>query len=222
MKNMISNQDHLSFKQIDLNLSRFEYVVEDTGLRIIKKTLTSTREQFVSFENIGSEVTKEREVKYVWLILSVLFFLITCWVFFLRISGRDVAETAEASYLAAGILCFVIYVARRRNVVLLVQDDGTHKVEFVGLRIYRKRLDQFMAELGKRKNDYLQAMYRNVDGLTLQENICCINGGIQPDDGLFLKKLTKHAINKLTFQSESAEGQAANGICSVTTEKKRL
>lgn len=213
-------KEYMTFKQLDINLSRFKYIVEDTGIRITnKKLFSSVTERFVSFEDIGSKIIKERERKLEWLIPSVLFLFFALYVFIKRINGGKVGDGAEVAHLSISFVFFVIYAFTRKNRLFLVKDEEESGIEFAGTKIYEKRLKQFIKQLLKRRDDYLNSKYPVFEGLTLDENMLCVNAHIQPEEGLLLKKLTKRPLEKLGFESEYSDVEKARGICSITTEK---
>lgn len=146
----------MTFKQFDINLNRFKYVIEDSGMRVINKRLFSATERFVNFENIGSEIIKVKERKLVWLITSVLFFILALVVLNRRINGGKIGVAAEFFWLAISTFFFIIYTLKRRNSIFLVNDDQKNNIEFIGTKIYENRLNQFIKQLFQRRDDYLR------------------------------------------------------------------
>jgi hypothetical protein len=209
----------MTFNQFDINFTRFRYIVENTGIRVINRRMFSGSERFVRFENIGSEIIKVREKKLAWLIPSVLFLVFALTVFINRINGGKVGGGAEIFHLSISAGFFITYAFTRKNSLFLVKDGQESGIEFIGTKIYEKRLNQFIKQLLQRRDDYLNSKYRVFNGLTLDETILCANANIQPEDGLLLKKLTKHPVEKLVFKSEYSDVEKPGGICSVTTEK---
>jgi hypothetical protein len=209
----------MTFKQFDINLNRFKYTVEESGVRVINKRLFSVAERFIPFEDIGSEIIKEKERKLIWLFISILFLIISLLVFIDRLTGGKVGDEAEVFWLSVSAVFFIIYSFRRKNGLFLIKDDAESGIEFIGTKLYEKRLNEFIKQLLQRRDDYLSNKYSVLKGLTLDENIICANASVQPEDGLFLKKLTKHPIEKLIFESEYSDVKKPGGIRSVTTEK---
>lgn len=213
------NTNNVTFYQFDINLNRFKYVIEDTGIRVFYRRPFSTTERFVAFENIGSEIFKVRKKKLAWLTLFACFLILALIVFIERINGSNVGDNAEVVWLSGSVVCFVVYAFQRKNSLFLVKDDKVSGIEFVGTKIYERRLNQFIKELLQRRDDYLSRKYPVFDGLTLDESIICTDTGIQQEDGLLLKKLTKHPLKKLIFQIEGSDVEKPSAIYTVTTEK---
>jgi len=209
----------MTFKQFDINLTRFKYVVKNDGILVTKKILFSGTERFVPFENIGSEIIRDKERKLVWLIASILFFIVASTVLFRRISGFYVGDGAEVFWLSISVVFFIIFAYKRKNSLFLVKDDKANGIEFIGTRMYERRLNQFIKILLQQRDIYLSSKYPVYDGLAIEEIVICVNASIQLTDGLFLKKLTKHPLKKLPFESEYSKTEKPLGIQSVTTEK---
>ncbi|HTJ49192.1 MAG TPA: DUF4253 domain-containing protein [Cyclobacteriaceae bacterium] len=209
----------MTFSQFDINFNRFKYTVEESGVRVINKRLFSAAERFVPFEDIGSEIFKEKERKLIWLFISILFLIISLLVFIDRLNGGKVDDGAEIFWLSVSAVFFIIYSFRRKNGLFLFKDDMESGIEFIGTKLYEKRLNQFIKQLLQRRDAYLSNKYSVLDGLTLDETIICSNAAIRSEDGLFLKKLTKHPLEKLIFESEYSDAGKPAGICSITTEK---
>jgi len=112
---------------------------------------------------------------------------LTSAVFIKRISGANIGNGSESFWLSVSIVFFIIYAFRRKNSLFLFKDDKTSGIEFIGTKIYEKRLNQFIKELLHQREIYLSGKYPTFDGLTTDENINCVKAAIQPTDGLFLK-----------------------------------
>lgn len=55
--------------------------------------------------------------------------------------------------------------------------------------------------------------------LTDTERLFCADAKLKAHDGLFLKKLTKHPVEKLSFEKEYSTIGKPDGICSLTTQE---
>ena len=61
----ILNTDIMELKQFDSNFNRFSYKIEESGIRLIKKGISTSSDTFVNFEDIGSKIIKENKRKLV-------------------------------------------------------------------------------------------------------------------------------------------------------------
>src|SRR5690348_16149369 len=146
------------FKQIDFTLTVSKYIIEESGLQIIKKKIFSSTE-FIKFEDIGTEIIKEKDRKFVWLCFSVLFLMILLGVFINRVRGIKVGNGAEIFYLGVSFLFFLIYQIRSKNKLILYHDAYTNRIVFNQAVLYRKRLDSFIKQLLQKREIYLTNKY---------------------------------------------------------------
>jgi hypothetical protein len=209
----------MTFNQIDLNLDRFKYIIQNDGISIEKKSLFSSGKKVVPFEDIGSLTLRQEEKKLFWLIISLCFVLLALLAFTRRLSGhKNISDTAELFWLTIGAFFFIVYAIKRKNRVILAKDDNELAIEFVGLNIYKRQLNKFIETLQQKRDDYLKAKYPRIDGLTVNEIIACVKAGVQYKDALFLKKLTKRKIRPLKLNNDFSNSNLLKGICSSTTE----
>jgi hypothetical protein len=86
-------------KQLDKNLDRYHYTIEDTGIRLVKKRLASSSDTFVEFEDVGSKTIRESSRKLIWLIIAALFFIIGTAVLFKRLGVEKLAMEQRFSII---------------------------------------------------------------------------------------------------------------------------
>ena len=59
----------MELKQVDINFASYQYTIEDTGIRLIKKRLASSSDTFVDFEDVGSKTIKESTRKIIFVFI---------------------------------------------------------------------------------------------------------------------------------------------------------
>ena len=153
----------MEFKQFDTNFDRFKYVIEDTGLKLIKKRIASSSETFVDFEDIGSKIIIEKSRKLLWLIISLLFLVIAISVFVKRLNGGNVGNGAEIFHISTSMFFLILYLITKRNIIHLTQSDNTNAIEFIGTKRYKKNVDDFIKELLQRRDKYLVDKYSTLN-----------------------------------------------------------
>jgi len=211
----------VEFTQIDFRLTVSKYIIEGHGLRIIKKRIFSSTE-FIKFEDIGTEIIKEKDRKFVWLGFSVLFLIISSGVFINRVRGIKVGNGAEIFHLSVSFLFFVVYQIRSKNKLILYHDAYTNRIVFNQAVLYRKRLNSFITQLLQKREIYLTNKYPAVKGLTLQEVISCTRAGLRPSDGLLLKKLARGPIERVVFNGDKRHNEYPGAISCITTEDNAM
>jgi len=209
----------MTFTQIGFDFYFSKYRIEDSGLYLIRKKLFSTTESFIKFENIGSEIIKQKDRKYLWLFCSILFLAIALYVFNRRLHDYKVGETAEIFHLCISFFFCLVYQFRSENKLILFKDENIKGIEFNGTIWYKKSLDQFVKHLLQSRDNYLKSKYPVIEGLTLDEIVNCMDAKLDPQDGLFLKRLTKHFVERLIFKGVRLDAENSSAICSLTTEK---
>jgi hypothetical protein len=154
---------NMEFKQFDTNFDRFNYVIEDTGIRLIKKRIASSSDTFVDFEDIGSKIIIEKSRKLLWLIISLLFLVIAISVFVKRLNGGNVGNGAEIFHISTSMFFLIVYLITKRNIIHLTQSDNTNAIGFIGTKRYKKNVDDFIKELLQRRDKYLVDKYSTLN-----------------------------------------------------------
>jgi len=153
----------MQFKQFDTNLDRFNYIIEETGIRLIKKRMASTSDTFVDFEDIGSKIIIEKSRKLIWLILSLLFLVFAILVFVKRLNGGHVGNGAELFNITTSLFFLVVFFLTKKNIIYLTQSDNTNAIEFIGTKRYKQKVDDFIKELLQRRDKYLIEKYSSIN-----------------------------------------------------------
>jgi len=153
----------MEFKQFDTNFDRFNYKIEESGIRLSKKGLASSSVTFVDFEDIGSKIIIEKSRKLIWLILSILFLVIAIAVFVKRLNGGNIGNGAEIFHISTSIFFLFVYLITKKNIIYLTQSDNSNAIEFIGTNQYKKSVDDFIKELMKSRDKYLVDKYSTLN-----------------------------------------------------------
>jgi hypothetical protein len=153
----------MELKQFDINFDRFHYIIEDSGIRLIKRRLAESSDTFVDFEDIGSKIIKENTRKLIWLIISTLFLVIGTVVLTSRMQGKKIGNNAEIFHYSVSLIFFSVFLLTRRNVLFLTQSDNTNAIEFLAAKRYKERVDQFIKTLLQSRDRYLIEKYSQPD-----------------------------------------------------------
>lgn len=153
----------MEFNQFDTNFDRFKYIIEDNGVRLIKKRIASSTDTFVDFEDIGSKIIIEKSRKVLWLIISILFFIIAISVFIKRLNGGKVGDGAEIFHVTISLFFFAVFLITKKNIIFLTQPDNTNAIEFIGSKRYKEKVNVFINELLQRRDLYLIEKYSSLN-----------------------------------------------------------
>ena len=153
----------MELKQFDINLHRFQYTIEETGIRLVKKRLAGSSDTFVDFEDVGSKIIKESTRKLIWLIISILFFVIGTAVLMKRIQGGKVGDGAEIFHYSVSLVFLITFLLTRKKVLYLTQPDNSNAIEFLEAKRYKEKVDRFIKTLLERRDKYLIDKYSQLD-----------------------------------------------------------
>ena len=160
---MTTTDAEKEFKQWGINLDRFHFILEETGIRMKRKRITVQTETFVDYEDIGSKIIREKSRKLIWLGLSVLFLTFAIGVFLSRINGGKVGKGAEFFHLTVSAVLFLVFLMTRKNILYLAQSDNSNAIEFLDTKRYRQPLDNFIKLLLQRRDAFLIEKYATLD-----------------------------------------------------------
>lgn len=153
----------MEFKQFDLNFDRLFYKIEATGIRLIKKRISSSTDTFVDFEDIGSKIIIEKSHKLIWLILSIIIIAVAVAVYIKRINGGKVGDGAEIFHLSTSLFFLLVFLITKKNTIYLTQSDNTNGIEFIGTKRYKKKVEEFISELQNRRDSFLISKYSTLN-----------------------------------------------------------
>lgn len=195
----------MELKQLDVNLDRFHYTIEDTGIRLVKKRLAGSSDTFIDFEDVGSKIIKESTRKLIWLIISILFLIIGTAVLIKRIQGGKVGNGAEIFHYSVSLLFLIIFLLTKKNVLYLTQSDNSNAIEFLAANRYKEKVDTFIKALLQTRDKYLIDKYSQLDEfLPYQQqynNLVWLYN---------LKLLTKEQLKKKLSELDKLELQSDN------------
>lgn len=153
----------MKLKQFDTNFESYNYIIEESGIRLIKKGITSSSETFVDFEDIGSKIIIEKSHKLLWLLLAVLFLVIATAVFIKRLNGGNIGSGAEIFHITTSLFFLIVFLMTKKNFIYLVQSDNSNAIEFIGKSRYKKRVDEFIKQLLQSRDKFLIYKYSTLN-----------------------------------------------------------
>lgn len=148
----------ITLHQHGFGFTKIEYIIEEDGLRIIRKSLGSASDQKLEYEEIGSKISTSKTSKIKWLYLSSLFCLsgIVMYYFYMVIS---------IAIFASGVFFFLMYVISKKNIIMLSQPDHSSYIEFSHIPKETDALRIFLDQLIDKRNQILKEKYLKLDNL---------------------------------------------------------
>lgn len=162
--------ENIEFKQSRFIFEKIHYIIEETGIRLKNKKLSSSSDVLIEFELIGTKTMTEKSRSLIWLIISGFFLMVAILVFVGRMGGSKVADTAEIFHLSTCLFFYFIYQLTTKNFIYLVKSDKTFTIEFYGFKKDEKRVYDFIKVLLDKKNEYLIKKYTTFDEFDTYEN----------------------------------------------------
>lgn len=150
----------MDFRQTDINLTRREFQVQETGVHVSVKGLTESNESFVPFEDIGNDVSRDSSRKLIWIILTVSFLLLAVIMLVKRVSGHKIGEGAEIFYFGASIFSYALHLLTQKKTISL-----SYSITFSDKKRDREKVQAFIDIILKKRNEYLIKKYATLDKL---------------------------------------------------------
>jgi len=90
--------------QRDLFFNRRLFKLDEEGLSVTSKSLSTSTEVFIKFQDIGVKVIKSKNGKKGWLIAAIVFLLLSMGMFFFERSGGQTDKNAYVIYLILALI----------------------------------------------------------------------------------------------------------------------
>jgi len=148
-----------TFFQKDRHFNSKWFTLTEQGLQVKQKSLFSSDEYSVNYEDIGSKIIKSKAGKKGWLIATASLFSLSLVLSILRIAGEDVGKGAELFYLLIGSICFLVYYITYKSTFYLAQSGNTNAIEFLADRPTEEKLELFIGQLKSKQKEVLLEKY---------------------------------------------------------------
>lgn len=122
----------MELKLYDFLLDFQTFIIEEEGVRVVKKGISSRSESFIEFEYIGSTINYKNSSKLFWLLISILFFLIGILVLIDRLKGGEVGDNAELFHFVTASFFLSVFLITKKNVISLTLPDSSNAIDFIG------------------------------------------------------------------------------------------
>ena len=198
-----------TFFQRDRHFNRKWFTLTEQGMQVKQKSLFSSGEYFVDYENIGSKIIKTKAGKKGWLIATASLLSLSLLLFILRMAGEDIGRGAELFYLLIGIICFLVYFISFKSTFYLAQSGNTNAIEFLANRPTKEKLELFIEQLKSKQKEVLLEKYgnlnRNLSYETQYQNLTWLRDNNVLNKAEFGDKLTQldklySSKNRLGFE----------------------
>ncbi len=153
----------MEFKQYDTNFKRLTFKIEDDGVKVIQKGITSSSEYFVEFEEIGTKTSIQKSRNLIWISLAILFLIIGISVFINRMNGGKVGNGAEVFHFVSSSIFYLVFILTRKNTFTLLNHNSFSGIDFIGSSRDRKKVENFINLIHEKRKLYLIEKYTSLN-----------------------------------------------------------
>ncbi|MGK7389100.1 MAG: hypothetical protein ACNS60_02065 [Candidatus Cyclobacteriaceae bacterium M2_1C_046] len=150
------------FKQKGLFFSRREFVIEQEGVKVIKRSFTGASEKLHDFHHIGKVIIRKRKRAWIILLLSLIFLCYGSWLVYNINDGGGQINTAVGSFLLSMAFLFSFFVLSPKFMYLWCKKHDI-SIEFLDNNPSEEELLTFIAHISKAQRVRLQQRYLTID-----------------------------------------------------------
>jgi hypothetical protein len=151
--------------QKDLFFNRRWFKIDDEGLLVTSKSLTTSSEIFIKYEDIGVKIIKSKGGKRGWLLASIVFFLISVGMFFFENSGGDTDKNVFVVYLIFAIISAIMFLLSYKRFFYLANNDNSNAIKFLIDKPSKQELSDFVNIIKLERKKVLVAKYGQITNL---------------------------------------------------------
>lgn len=160
-----------SLVQKDLRFRYKSFLITHNGLEVKEKSLISSSEHLILYENIGIRTYKSNKGIYGLLFSSAMLAMISLLLYLLKNEGEDVENLTSMFYLGLSLILLIIFAATYKRNFYLVKYGNTSAIEFLQNNPSKAEVDTFIDTLKSTRNTFLLNKYSQINfSLTHEEN----------------------------------------------------
>lgn len=159
----------MSLFQKDLLFNRRWFNMNDEGLMVTSKSLTSSSEVFVKFEDLGFKIIKSKGGKLGWLITVIVSFLLAIVMYFFEKTGGDTEKSAFLGYLILAIMAAIIYLLTYKSSIFLTDNENKSSIRFLIDKPSKDELSEFIDTLMLKRKNVLILKYGQITNMMSYE-----------------------------------------------------
>lgn len=157
--------------QKDLRFRYKSFLITKHGLEVIQKSLFSSSEYMVAYENIGTRTYKDSRGIYGLLFSATIVGMISILMYVLKGEGEDIESSASLFYAGLSTILLIIFLITYKRNFYLVKYGNVNAIEFFHNKPSKKEVEAFIEVLKTTRNSFLLNKYGKIDfSLTYEEN----------------------------------------------------
>lgn len=178
---------------------------DDSTLNIAWKSLGSKDNMDIPFENILPNKFNVRKNSLILFIMSCFFYFLSALVFYLRISGEAIENSAELIWLFVGTILLIIGITTIEN-YWRINLSNNNFIKIIKKSPNKEEVEMFIQKLFEKRDEYLMSNYGHISPNVSYEN--------QLNKIIWLKKMK--VLDDNNFQAKKNDLES---IFSVSTNK---
>eukprot|EP01012_Entosiphon_sulcatum_P026738 TRINITY_DN32231_c0_g1_i1.p1 TRINITY_DN32231_c0_g1~~TRINITY_DN32231_c0_g1_i1.p1 ORF type:complete len:208 (+),score=14.35 TRINITY_DN32231_c0_g1_i1:192-815(+) len=160
-----------SLIQKDFRLRYKSFLITEKGLEVKHKSLLSSGEYLLPYENVGTRTYKDSRGIYGLLYSSAILGMISVLMYVLRNEGEDVESSASLFYLGLSAILFVLFLITYKRNFYLVKYGNVDPIEFLQHKPSKAEVNAFIETLKTTRNEFLLNKYGKTNlSLNYQQN----------------------------------------------------
>lgn len=160
-----------SLIQKDFRLRYKSFLITENGLEVKQKSLLSSSEYLITYENVGTRNYTDNRGIYGLLYSSAILGMISVLMYVLRNEGEDVESSASLFYSGLSAILFILFLVTYKRNFYLVKYGNVDPIEFLQHQPSKAEVNAFIETLKTTRNEFLLNKYGKTNfSLSYQQN----------------------------------------------------
>jgi len=157
--------------QKDLRFRYKSFLINANGLEVKQKSLLSSSEYVIAYENVGTRTYKSNKGTYGLLFSSTILCMVSILLYLLRNDGEGVESSVYFFYFGLSMILLILFLITYKRNFYLVKHGNVDAIEFFQNKPSKAEVNTFIDILKATRNIFLLNKYGQVNfGFTREEN----------------------------------------------------
>lgn len=157
--------------QKDLRFRYKSFLITENGLEIKQKSLLSSSEYLIDYENIGIRTYKSNKGIYGLLFSSTILCMVSILLYLLRNDGEGVESSVYFFYFGLSMILLILFLITYKRNFYLAKYGNVNAIEFLQNAPSKAEVNAFIDILKTTRNTFLLNKYGQINfNLTPEQN----------------------------------------------------
>ncbi|WP_316851028.1 hypothetical protein [Pedobacter agri] len=158
-------------EQKDIRFRYKSFLITENGLQIKEKTLFSSSEYLLAYEDIGVRTFKSNKGIYGLLFSSGILVILSILLYVLKNAGEDIEDSASLFYFGLSTILLMIFLITYKRNFYLIKHGNVAAIEFLQNNPSKNEVYSFIEDLKAARNNFLLNKYGKLnDRFTYEQN----------------------------------------------------